>query len=134
MTSALDPSALLAHILVLEQRLRRVRFFVAILSLAIVVFTTLALKQRPADTLEGERPVLHGADGGYAEIQMPAPGRLQVRVHSLTLKPDSRGSIWMAGSGAGLELVGGRPPMLLLTDAAGGEVLRLGPGVRPLRP
>lgn len=134
MTSSLDPAALLARILVLEQRLRRVRFLVAIFSLAVMAFTTLALTQRPADTLEGERLVLHGADGAYAEIQMPAPGHLQVRVRSLTLKPDSRGAIWVAGSGAGLELVGGRQPMLLLTDAAGGEVPRLGPGVRPLRP
>jgi len=78
MTSALDPSALLAHILVLEQRLRRVRFFVAILSLAIVVFTTLGV-----DPVSWTLHPLGGEESSMGRTRRPYPLEFREQVVAL---------------------------------------------------
>jgi hypothetical protein len=126
---------LTARLALLERRYRRLRAVLWLLAVPMVALVGLAATQRPPQVLEAERLVLRSPDSAsYADIELAGRNQLRFWVFANlrgTPRPPTD-TLVAASPGAGLDLVAGVNPALVLTTGDGTEVIRLERGVRPV--
>ena len=130
-----SPTDLATRLALLERRYRRVRALLWFLAVPILAGAGFAATRQAPRALEAERLVLRSPNGtGYADIELAGPNQLRFRVFAnvrgTTGSPTD--SLVARSPGAGLDLVAGANPALLLTTGDGTEVIRLERGVRPV--
>ena len=126
---------LVARIVLLERRYRRLQAFVGLLVLPVLAAVGIGATQHTPQVLHAERLVLRSADSAsYADIELAGRDQLRFRVFGNVRRaaPPPNGAPVSPSLSAGLELVAGQTPALVLTTGEGREVIRLAPGVRPV--
>jgi len=126
---------LAVRLALLERRYRRLRAVLWLLAVPIVALAGLAATRQAPRVLEAERLVLRSPDSAnYADIELAGRHQLRFRVFANvrgTPRPPTD-TLVAASPGAGLDLVAGVNPALVLTTGDGTEVIRLERGVRPV--